>query len=87
MSVDDWHPPAYREYLRERSAVEDSLDQEFDRVEEAARTMRCSKSTVWRLIESGELRATRRGERDTLIPKMAIVDYRVPPRSFLDFFG
>ena len=40
-------------------------------VEEAGRTLRVSRSTVWRLIQRGELPSVRRGGR-RLVPASAI---------------
>jgi len=68
---------------------ERSLSQETYTVDEAAKRLGKSPNTIRNLIKNDELRATKvkPGERGTIIPKQAIVDYAVPPRDVWDFYG
>ena len=86
--MDFWHWPSkeHREYLERRKMWDQSLSQDTYTVEEAAKYMKLSQNTVRRLIREGKLYATNRGERNTVIPKKAIVDFMVPPRHWLDFY-
>ena len=60
---------------------EQSLTQDTYTVREAAEVLNMSERRVRDLIRSAELYAERLSERNTLIPKEAIIRYRVPPPS------
>ena len=78
--------PRYREYVRERRLWEESLSQDRYTVKEAATALNISERKVRQLIKAGDLAATRVSERNTLIPKQAIVECMVPtPQWVRDF--
>jgi len=84
--VRDWFNKEHREWLEKRKMWEKSLSQDTYTVDEAAKRLGRSPTTIRNWINNGELRATKVGERGTIIPKQAIVDYLVPPRDVWEFY-
>jgi excisionase family DNA binding protein len=71
--------PDYPAYWKKRNMWERSLGKEAYTVAEVARMLDRSPKTVNRWIKSGKLYAERTGDRKTVIPKKAIIDFMVPP--------
>jgi excisionase family DNA binding protein len=71
---------------RKRRLWQQSLSKETYTVPEAASVMNMGEKKVRALIKDGELEATRVSERNTLIPRQAIIDYMAPP-PFKGFLG
>lgn len=44
-------------------------------VEEAAEILRCSKGSVYTLVQNGEISPTRRAGKKIMIPKLALESY------------
>lgn len=77
--------PEHREYVRQRRTWEQSLTQDTYTVEEAGEAIKRHPNTVYGLIRDGKLYAANPGGRATVIPRQAIIDYMVPPRTWQSF--
>jgi excisionase family DNA binding protein len=71
--------PNYPDYWKKRNTWERSLGKEAYTVAEVAEILDRSPRTVKRWIKSGELYAESTGDRKTVIPKRAIINFMVPP--------
>jgi excisionase family DNA binding protein len=60
---------------------EQSLKKETYTVAEVAKLFNRDDRTVRRWIKEGKLYADRTGDRKTIIPRQAIIDFRAPPLS------
>lgn len=54
-------------------------------VEEAAKILRCSKGSVYNLVQSGEISPTRKAGKKIMIPQLALESYllNIPVKELL----
>lgn len=54
-------------------------------VEEASKILRCSKGSVYNLVQNGEISPTRRAGKKIMIPKLALESYllNIPVKELL----